>query len=282
MSGQNEIQPKPPDSLTEVCAILRYNNRHDLASLLTYADVHIEVYDFGYALSGDGDVFFANAVVYAPISDVNRLRSLEPGDNNAVLDAIRELWPFDETGGTYINHLQYRIDTSSLRDEPLTLFNSPTGWQRVDRSMDRLRQQLITASTVEEFQQVGHLCRETLISLAQAVFDPRRHSSLDSDVKDISDTDVKRMMDRYVEVECGGPSNQEMRKCIRSAFDLTNTVQHGRNSTYREAALCVQATFNVVGLIGVISGKRIHAAEREEISLDRERSQNSGREELSC
>ena len=270
MSGKNQIPPNSRDSLTEVCKILRHYNRHDLASLLNHAFVDIESYDIGFVTNSDATIDFANAIVYAPISDVNRLRSLDPSDDKTVLDAIRELWTFGENGGTYIKNIEYRINTTSLLEEPLTLFNGPTGWKLVDRQMDSLRQQLTAASTEDEFQQVGLLCRETLISLAQAVFDPQRHPPLYGDLKDISNADVKRMMERYVEAECGGPSNQKLRKCIKSTYDLANVVQHGRNSTHREAALCVQATFNIVGLIEVISGKRAHAAGRETISLDAE------------
>jgi hypothetical protein len=259
MSKQNEIRPTPGDTLTEVCTILRHNNRHDLASLLSHSSLVIDFYDLGFAIAGDGDILFSNAVVYAPLSDLDKLRSLKVDDNNAILDAIRELWPLGETGGTYINNVEYKLDSSPLRDEPLTLFDSPTGWERVDRSKDGLRHQLTAASTEEEFQQVGHLCRETLISLAQAVFDPQRHPPLDGDGKNIGSTDVKGMMDQYLAAEFGGSSNEELRKCIRSALNLANAVQHGRNSSYREAALCVQAAFNLIGLVEVIAGKRTHA-----------------------
>jgi hypothetical protein len=50
-----------------------------------------------------------------------------------------------------------------------------TGWQRVDRTVTHLRQQLAKAETEEQFQAVGLLCREALISLAQAVFKPDEH-----------------------------------------------------------------------------------------------------------
>ena len=268
MNGQNEIYPDPRDSLARVCKILRFNSRHELASLLNHADLEIEGYDIEFADKNDAPIIFSNAVVFVPLSDLKRLRSLGSVDNNAILDAIRELWPVGESGGTYITKIDYRINTDSLIDDPLTLFNGPTGWKLVDRQLDSLRHQMAAASTEEEFQQVGLLCRESLISLAQAVFDPELHPPLDSLGQDISSTDVKRMMGQYVEAECGGPSNREVRKCIKSSYDLANAVQHGRNSTYREAALCVQATFNVVGLIEVISGKRTHAAGKEGISSD--------------
>ena len=43
----------------------------------------------------------------------------------------------------------------------------PTGWTRVDRNVTEVRKRLETATMEEQFQAVGLLCRETLISLAQ-------------------------------------------------------------------------------------------------------------------
>ena len=55
--------------------------------------------------------------------------------------------------------------------------DEPTGWERVDRNVAEVRKSLAAADTEEKFQAVGLLCRETVISLAQAVYDPARHQS---------------------------------------------------------------------------------------------------------
>ena len=57
--------------------------------------------------------------------------------------------------------------------------HEPTGWKRVDRTVTEARNRLASARTEEQFQAVGLLCREILISLAQAVFDSERHLTLD-------------------------------------------------------------------------------------------------------
>ena len=59
------------------------------------------------------------------------------------------------------------------------IFNEPTGWPRVDRQTGELRLRLREASTEEQFQSVGHLCREALISVAQAAYDRRLYPPLD-------------------------------------------------------------------------------------------------------
>lgn len=130
----------------------------------------------------------------------------------------------------------------------------PTGRARVDRGMDGIRQRLETAQTEEEFQTVGLLCRETLISLGQAVFDPARHAT--SDGVDPSTTDGYRMIEAFVRTELAGSSNDIIRKHVKTALDLANQLQHRRTATLRDAMLCSEATRTVTNLVAVVSGKR--------------------------
>jgi len=148
-----------------------------------------------------------------------------------------------------IEHLQ--MDPSSRGAE---VFEEPTGWTRVDRGIDGVRSQLERASTEEEFQAVGLLCRETLISLAQVVYDPLRHPTADG--VSPSDTDAKRKLEAYLAKELAGPANKESRRHANAALAFTNALQHKRTATFREAALCAEATTSVVNLIAIISGRR--------------------------
>ena len=106
----------------------------------------------------------------------------------------------------------------------------------------------------EQFQAVGHLCRETLISVAQAVYDRERHRTLDG--VEPSTTDAKRMLDAFASVELAGSENTAFRKVVKAAFDLSNELQHKRTATFREAALNAEATFSAVRIIAIISGRR--------------------------
>jgi hypothetical protein len=120
-----------------------------------------------------------------------------------------------ELYGPVLERLQQGSSTPGMFDEP-------TCWARVDRTVTEIRQRLETASTEEQFQAVGTLCRDALISLGQAVFDPTRHPTLDG-VK-ASPTDFKRMIEAYIAVELGGESKEASRKHARAAFDLANDL----------------------------------------------------------
>jgi hypothetical protein len=130
----------------------------------------------------------------------------------------------------------------------------PTGWERVDRAMQDARQQLARAKTEEQFQTIGLLCREVLISLAQEVHDPVKHL-IDPTVR-VSPTDFKRLIEAYIAVELGGSAAEDVRKHARSALDLALRLQHLRTAQFRDAAICIEATGAVVSIIAIVSGRR--------------------------
>ncbi|MEP7307939.1 MAG: hypothetical protein ABJA98_20745 [Acidobacteriota bacterium] len=134
------------------------------------------------------------------------------------------------------------------------LFDQPTGWTAIDIGQGQMRETLARAQTAPEFQSVGVHCRELMISLAQEVYDGERHPAIDETAP--SRTDAKRMLEAYVAVELAGKTNEELRKHARAAFDLANALQHRRTATFRDAALCAEATTSIVNLIAIVSGRR--------------------------
>lgn len=134
------------------------------------------------------------------------------------------------------------------------IFGEPTGWVRVDRGIYEIRRRLEQAKNEEQFQAVGLLCRETLISVAQVVYDPQRHPSTDGVMP--SDTDARRMLDAYIAVELAGGPNEAVRRHAKAALTLAVDLQHHRTADYRQAALCAEATTSVVNLLAIISGRR--------------------------
>jgi len=130
----------------------------------------------------------------------------------------------------------------------------PTGWPRVDRTIGEIRNRLASAITEEQYQAIGLLCREALISLAQSVYDPEKHTNLDS--VQPSETDAKRMLENYIASTLAGSSNKAARKHAKAAYDLATDLQHRRTANFRQAALCTDATASIVNVISIISGRR--------------------------
>jgi len=129
----------------------------------------------------------------------------------------------------------------------------PTGWERVDRTVDRIISSLGPARTEEEYQAIGLLCRECIISLAQAVFDPARHRS--SDGTEPSNTDALRMLDAYFSSEFSGSEHEALRRHAKASLSLANSLQHKRTAKYKDAALCSEATRTVVNIVAIMSAK---------------------------
>ena len=136
------------------------------------------------------------------------------------------------------------------------MFPEHTGWSLVDRQLGEARKVLESASTEEQFQSVGLHCRETLISLAQTVFDPDQHPPVRGDDVEASVIDGKRMLDRFLAVEVSGRSNTQARRLAKVSLDLANDLQHRRTANFRQAALCAEATASVINIIAIISGVR--------------------------
>jgi len=134
------------------------------------------------------------------------------------------------------------------------IFEEPTGWQQVDRQIQEVRHRLDAAQAEEQFQAVGLLCREALISVAQAVFDPARHPTID--IVTPSAADARRMLEAIFEVELSGGANEESRAHAKAALRLALALQHKRTADFRMAALCAEGTASVVNLLAILSGKR--------------------------
>lgn len=132
--------------------------------------------------------------------------------------------------------------------------SEPTGWARVDRSVEKIIKILETAKNEEDFQAVALLCREAIISLAQAVYDPEKHEPFDGVIP--SPTDAKRMLENFIAEVLKGDSHDYQRKFAKAAFDLAVNLQHRRTATFRDAALCAEATRSVINVIALISGQR--------------------------
>lgn len=165
--------------------------------------------------------------------------------------------PSYQSRRNYINGLFGPV-AKALKQGEMTptqiIFTRPTGWTRVDRTLGEMRTRLAQAKTEEQFQAVGLLCRETLISLAQTVYNADAYPTEDGVIP--SSTDAKRMIDAYLAVKLPGQTNETARRHSKSSLDFANEVTHRRTADFRAAAMCAEATTAVVNLIAIISGQR--------------------------
>lgn len=122
-------------------------------------------------------------------------------------------------------------------------------WERVNDTVLRCSEKLVSAKIAADFSGIGHACRDGLTTLAQAIWDPERH--LVTDIGKVGTADVKRKFDAYFSVEYGSSDHEEMRKLAKAAFDLANTVQHRANASFPDAALAMEAFAAVVNIVAI-------------------------------
>ena len=184
---------------------------------------------------------------------IGAIRILDEGDNTRILFIVLASGekmisePFQKFFETVRDYFQESVISEDNAWKP-------SGWERVDRNIVKVRQVLSTAIDEEDFQTVGLLCREAIISLAQAVYKHDLHGSLEG-IK-ISETDAKRMIENFIFTELAGESNEETRKYARDCYQLAVSLQHKRSANYTESALCVEATRSLVSIIAIIAEQK--------------------------
>ena len=129
----------------------------------------------------------------------------------------------------------------------------PTGWERVDRTVYEMKHRLSVANTEEQFQAIGMLGREALITIAQQVYNKDIHPTDDGVVP--SDTDSKRMLDAFLNYSLSGSSNERQRKFAKASVDLANQLTHDRMADRSDAELCLTSVTAVANTIRIISNR---------------------------
>lgn len=128
-------------------------------------------------------------------------------------------------------------------------------WDRIYRSVIKIKQNSNVAKNEEDFQQIGLLCRETIISLAQAVYNPEIHGAKDEKGVEIGKTDAVRMIGNYINVRLAGSSNEELRGYAKTTNKLANNLTHKRDAEKQDMLLSVSATIALVNFIGILENK---------------------------
>lgn len=136
-------------------------------------------------------------------------------------------------------------------------------WADINRGLVVAAERLTDGGATEDFQAVGHHCREVLISAGQALFDPRIHADEDGVP---SSTDAEAMLEAFLAEELGGKTNINTRGLLRAVWKLAVGLQHKRTATYRDAAICLEATSALVKILSVVAGETYEPPPRREVA----------------
>ena len=140
-------------------------------------------------------------------------------------------------------------------NNPIETIVELNDWDRIKRTVTKIKRDSDLAKNEEDFQSIGLLCREVIISLAQAVFIPWLHGDKDEKGVSISETDAVRMIGNYLNYSLSGSSNEELRSYAKNTNKLANMLTHKRNATKKDMLLAVSATISLINFIGIMEGK---------------------------
>ncbi|MGA7161995.1 MAG: hypothetical protein WBZ48_13420 [Bacteroidota bacterium] len=122
------------------------------------------------------------------------------------------------------------------------------GWTDVEIKLDAGRRQLQSANIESEYQAVGLLCRETIVMLGKFVLHERFEGKLEA----TSESDANRILQKLIDNELPGSSNEAMRAFTKSCLGLANTVQHSSTTTYAQASVCIEACTTLKNMIRIL------------------------------
>lgn len=128
-------------------------------------------------------------------------------------------------------------------------------WTRIKRTITKIKSDSTSAVNEEDFQTVGLLCREVLISLAQAVYNPDLHGETDEDGTTIGKADAVRMIANYFNVKLKGKQMKELRDYAKATNAIANQLTHKRTALRTDMLLAMSSTIALINFIGILEDK---------------------------
>ena len=126
--------------------------------------------------------------------------------------------------------------------------DDPTPFDEVFRRVDQAEGKLDEAVEAEDYQAVGMLLREGLISLIGAL---KRRTELPAEVERPQESNFVLWVDLLMNQLCGGGSNKELRQHLKNiakeTWQLTNWLTHYRNASKTAASIAIHSCQTTVG-----------------------------------
>ena len=157
----------------------------------------------------------------------------------------------------YVNNLfSYTLSFfDDNENESMELLVKLDEWERIKRTITKIKRDSISAKNEEDFQSVGLLCRDVIISLAQSVYIPFIHGEYDESGTKISNTDAVRMIGNYLRPIMQGKQHKELRDYARVTNAIANQLTHKRTATRTDMLLAINSTIALINFIGILENK---------------------------
>lgn len=122
-----------------------------------------------------------------------------------------------------------------------------TGWPKVDEEITELKRRFRTASTPQDYRDVGNRCVAVLEALSRTVYDPSRHLR-EGELEPPADK-TKQRLGRYVEDSLAGKDNEAIRAVANKVIELAHSVKHSTAPARREAGIAADAVILLANIL---------------------------------
>ncbi|MFL0278167.1 hypothetical protein [Mycobacterium sp. SMC-19] len=125
--------------------------------------------------------------------------------------------------------------------------HTKTGWPKVDEELTELRRRFRTATTTQDYRDVGNRSVAVLEALSRTVYDPAVHLR-DGETEPPVDK-TKQRIGRYVEDSLAGSDNEAIRGVVNKVSDLAHSVKHSTAPTRREAGIAADSVIMLANIL---------------------------------
>lgn len=125
--------------------------------------------------------------------------------------------------------------------------HTKTGWPKVDEELTELRRRFRTATTTQDYRDVGNRSVAVLEALSRTIYDPAVHLR-DGETEPPSDK-TKLRLGRYVEDSLAGKDNEAIRAVANKVIELAHSVKHSTAPTRREAGIAADSVIMLANIL---------------------------------
>lgn len=142
-----------------------------------------------------------------------------------------------------------RLEEASFRAE-IAEGVSPrtaTGWPGVDVELKELKRRFRSASTPQDYRDVGNRCVAVLEAISGTVYDAEKHLREGETVPPVDKTNQR--IGRYVEDSLAGSRNEEIRGIANKVSALAHKVKHSGTPSRRDAGIVADSVVLLANIL---------------------------------
>ncbi|MCB0927140.1 MAG: hypothetical protein KDB70_04275 [Mycobacterium sp.] len=125
--------------------------------------------------------------------------------------------------------------------------HTKTGWPKVDEELTELRRRFRTATTTQDYRDVGNRSVAVLVELSRTIYNPAVHLR-EGETEPPADK-TKQRIGRYVEDSLAGKDNEAIRGVANKVIELAHSVKHSAEPTRRQAGIAADSVIMLANIL---------------------------------